>query len=172
VYLPLEDWLGRPLGVPDGAAVVRRWLRAYGPGTAADVTTWSGVTGLRAVVAGLGDELVHYQDERGRALVDLAGLPLADADVPAPVRLLGVYDNLWLSHQDRTRATAPGRRAAWAGPNGGLAATVFVDGFLEGLWRRTPSGAVDVRLLRALTAAERAQLDEEVARVEQLLRTP
>jgi hypothetical protein len=172
VYLPLEAWLGRPLVEPDPGEVVRRWLRAYGPATPADVTAWSGVTGQRAVFTALGDELVRYQDERGRVLFDLAGLAVAEADVPAPVRLLGVYDNLWLSHHERTRVTTPEGRHAWMGPNGGMDATVFVDGMLEGLWRRTPGGAVDVRLLRALTRSEQAELDDEVARVEKLLVTP
>jgi hypothetical protein len=124
------------------------------------------------VFTALGDELVRYQDERGRVLFDLAGLAVAEADVPAPVRLLGVYDNLWLSHHERTRVTTPEGRHAWMGPNGGMDATVFVDGMLEGLWRRTPGGAVDVRLLRALTRSEQAELDDEVARVEKLLVTP
>jgi hypothetical protein len=172
VSCPLRTWLDRPEGDPDPAEIVRRWLRAYGPGTPADVTAWSGVTGLRAVFTALGDELSRYEDERGRAVFDLAGLPLADADLPAPVRLLGVYDNLWLSHSERTRVTTPERRRAWMGPNGGMDATVFVDGMLEGLWRRTPGGAVDVRLLRPLTRSEQAELDDEVARVEKLLEMP
>jgi len=172
VYLPLEAWLQRPLADPDPASIVRRWLRAYGPGTPADVTTWSGVTRLRPVFTAMGEELVRYEDERGRAVFDLVGLPLADPEVPAPVRLLGLYDNLWLSHSERTRVTTPERRAEWMGPNGGNAPTVFVDGMLEGFWRRTPTGSVDVRLSRRLTRAEQAELDDEVARVERLLQTP
>ena len=175
VYAPLARWLDRPPpdgGGTDPAAVVRRWLAAFGPGTPADVTTWSGVTGLRPAFAGLGEELLRFEDERGRAVFDLASLERADPGVPAPVRLLGVYDNLWLSHSERTRVTSPERRSAWAGPNGGTAGAVFVDGMLEGLWRRSPTGAVDLRLLRPLTRQEQAELDEEVGRVELLLRTP
>ena len=172
VYLPLTTWLERPLTEPEPAEIVRRWLRAYGPGSPADVSTWSGVRGMREVFAGLGEELVRYDDERGRATYDLAGLPLADAGTPAPVRLLGVYDNLWLSHSERSRVTTPEQRRAWSGPNGGSDATVFVDGMLAGLWRRTPTGAVDLRLFRELTATERTELDDEVGRVEALLRTP
>ena len=172
VYLPLERWLGRPLAEPDSAALVRRYLKAFGPASPADVTAWSGVTGLREVFSSLGEELVAYSDERGRVVHDLAGEPLADPDAPAPVRLLGVYDNLWLSHSERTRVTTPERRRSWMGPNGGGGATVFVDGMLEGLWRRTTAGRVDVRLLRDLTADERAGLGDEVDRMEALLRTP
>jgi hypothetical protein len=172
VYQPLTTWVDRPFADPDPAVLVRRWLRAYGPGTPADVTTWSGVTGIRQVFTALGDELERFEDERGSAVFDLAGLRLADAAEPAPVRLLGVYDNLWLAHRDRTRVTAPEHRRRWAGPNGGMAATVFVDGMLAGLWRRTPSGTVDVELFGSLSRAERAELDTEAARVEHLLAMP
>lgn len=171
-YLPLEEWVGGPASDPDPAEVVRRYLRAFGPATPADVTTWSGVTGMRSVFTAMGDELRRDRDERGRVLFDLAELSSAPADLPAPVRLLGVYDNLWLSHAERTRVTTAERRTAWQGANGGADATVFVDGMLEGLWRRTPSGAVDLRLLRSLTRAEQSDLAVEVGRVEQLLALP
>ncbi|NUS52011.1 MAG: hypothetical protein HOQ22_13360 [Nocardioidaceae bacterium] len=46
---------------------------------------------------------------------------------------------------------------------------MLVDGMLEGLWRMTESGRVEMRLFRALTTAERADLDAEVGRVEALL---
>ncbi len=171
VYERLDTWVDAPLEPePDLAAVVRRYLRAYGPATAADVTTWSGITGVRPVLTALGDELVRHRDAEGRDLVDLDGLPLADPDVPAPVRLLGRYDNVWLSHDRRDRVTPdPEKRRRWMGSNGGVAATVFVDGVLEGLWRQTPSGAVDVELFRPLTRAERAELDAEVGALEAFL---
>ena len=40
---------------------------------------------------------------------------LADEDAPAPVRLLGTYDNVWLSHAARDRVTDPEARTAWMG---------------------------------------------------------
>jgi hypothetical protein len=88
--------------------------------------------------------------------------------VPAPVRLLGGYDNVWLSHAERTHIMDDDARARWAGSNGGVGNTVFVDGFMAGLWwdRR---GRVDLRMFRDLTRAERADLDVEVARTEAFL---
>ena len=41
--------------------------------------------------------------------------PLAEADEPAPVRLLGLYDNVWLSHAGRDRVTAPEQAQALDG---------------------------------------------------------
>jgi hypothetical protein len=167
-YVTVEEWLGTELPDPDVAEIVRRYLRAFGPATAADVTAWSGATGMAPVFKALGDELVTLEVQ-GKKVFDLAGLELADEETPAPVRLLGKYDNVWLSHAGRDRVTTPERRKRWMGLNGGMAETVFVDGMLEGLWRRTGSGALDVELYRPLTRAERHELDAEVAAVERLL---
>lgn len=171
VYERLESWLGADAAAADTAVdVARRYLRAFGPATPADLATWSGITGARGLLARLGDELVVHRDESGRELLDLAGLEVADEDAPAPVRLLGKYDNLWLSHAARDRVTPdPAKRRRWMGANGGVGSTVFVDGELEGLWRLSPAGKVEVDLFRRLTRAERADLDDEVDRVSRLL---
>ena len=81
------------------------------------------------------DDLVEHEDENGKRLYDVPDGEFADADAPAPVRLLGTYDNVWLSHAARDRVTDPEKREQWMGANGGVAMTVFVDGWLEGLWR-------------------------------------
>jgi hypothetical protein len=51
---------------------VRRYLRAFGPARAADVTTWSGVTGLGPVLAAM-EDLVVREDVDGRRLFDVPG---------------------------------------------------------------------------------------------------
>ena len=102
-------------------------------------------------------------------LYDVPGAPLPGEDGPAPVRLLGAYDNVWLSHADRGRVTTPEGRKLWMGTNGGIGNTVFVDGWLAGIWRIVDDKVEIDRLHRDLTRSERAGLDEEVARVEELL---
>jgi len=171
VYERLERWTGRPLVVPGPEQVrgiVERYLRAFGPATAADVTTWSGVTRLGPVLAGL-DGLVRHEDERGRMLYDVPDAPLADEDSPAPVRLLGTYDNLWLSHAARDRVMPAEARSVWAGRNGGVAGVIVVDGVVTGLWKPVDGRVEVVRLLRDLDPAEADDLAEETARVEALL---
>ncbi|MFN8194006.1 MAG: winged helix DNA-binding domain-containing protein [Nocardioidaceae bacterium] len=168
VYDCVDTWVGSPPTEPDPASLVRRYLRAFGPASPADITTWSGVPGTAEVVAAMPD-LERHEDERGRVLLDVADGVHEAADAPVPVRLLGIYDNLWLSHAGRDRVTTPEARKEWAGSNGGLACTVFVDGWLTGLWRVEGDRVSDVRLFRTLTRAERAGLDEEVGRVEELL---
>lgn len=168
VYDYVDRWTGLALTPPDVPDLVRRYLAAYGPATAADMTAWSGVTRLGPVLAGMAD-LVRHTDEDGRVLLDVPDGSFADEDAPAPVRLLGTYDNVWLSHAARDRVTEPEKRRAWMGANGGVGNVLLVDGWLEGIWRVEDGRVRIVDLLRPLTTAERADLDQEIARVEALL---
>jgi hypothetical protein len=115
------------------------------------------------------DDLVRHEDEQGKELFDVPDGEIVDADVEAPVRLLGTYDNVWLSHAGRDRVTGPASRGNWMGANGGVANTVFVDGWLTGLWRVADGRVTVTELFRDLTPSEQAELDEEVGRVEALL---
>jgi hypothetical protein len=168
VYQYVDRWLGRPLVEPDVEEIVRRYLRAYGPATAADVTAWSGITRLGPVVNAM-DDLVTHEDEQGKPLYDVPELELADEDTPARVRLLGQYDNVWLSHAGRDRVTTPETRKLWMGTNGGMASTVFADGMLVGLWRVTDGRVELLSAVRALTKQEKSELDDEITRVNELL---
>ncbi len=80
-----EAWLGRPLAAsPSVDELVLRYLRAFGPATAADVATWSRLTGIAAVLDRLGGQLRQWHDEHGRTLWDVADGELADPEIPAP----------------------------------------------------------------------------------------
>ena len=50
----VDRWLDRPLVEPDPPEIVRRYLRAFGPASAADVGAWSGLTRLAAAAQGHG----------------------------------------------------------------------------------------------------------------------
>jgi hypothetical protein len=57
------------------------------------------------------------------------------------------------------------------GPNGGVGNALLVDGEMEGIWS-VNDGRVALDPWRRLSRAERAAVDEEVARVEALLVVP
>jgi len=131
---PLDSWLGRPMSTTAALDdMVMRYLAAFGPATVADVASWSRLTGFAEVVQRLRPQLVTYRDERGRELFDLPDAPRPDPDEPAPVRLLPEYDNLLLSHADRSRFGADDRRRL-AGATGPFKGSVLVDGFVEAIW--------------------------------------
>ncbi|HTE66379.1 MAG TPA: winged helix DNA-binding domain-containing protein [Candidatus Binatia bacterium] len=136
-WATIETWLGQPLGTnPSPARAVLRYLAAFGPASASDVRTWSGLTGVREVLEDLRSRLRTYRDERGRELMDVPDGPMPDPETPAPVRFLPVYDNALLSHQDRSRIIdADARRRVLAAAYEGSFGTVLVDGFARATWR-------------------------------------
>jgi Winged helix DNA-binding domain len=168
VYQYVDRWLDAPMTDPDVEEVVRRYLRAFGPASAADVTAWSGVTRMGPVLAGM-DDLVRHEDPAGKVLYDVPDGEIEDEDAPAQPRLLGTYDNVWLSHAARERVTDPAKRNHWMGSNGGVAMALFVDGMLEGLWRQEAGRVEVITTFRDLTRRERSDLDDEITRVEELL---
>jgi hypothetical protein len=168
VYQTVENHLGRPAVDVDLRELVRRYLRSFGPATAADMTVWSRVTRLGPVFDSMSDELVVVECEDGRRRYDVPDAPYADEDAPAPVRLLGTYDNLWLSHADRAHVVPPEAASRWRGVNGGVGNTIFVDGIMAGLWWWR-DGRVVTDVPGRLSRSERQDLVAEVDRVEALL---
>jgi hypothetical protein len=131
---PLEAWVGRPVGADASIDdAVLRYLAAFGPATVADVATWSRLTGLNEVVERLRPRLRTFTDQKGRELVDLPDAPRPDPDTPAPVRYLPEYDNVLLSHADRSRFAALGEGLART--QGSMQGTVLVDGLVQAIWR-------------------------------------
>jgi hypothetical protein len=113
--------------------LVRRYLAAFGPASATDVRTWSGVTGIGETVQALRDELVVLRHGR-RELFDLPDAPRPGPDVEAPVRFLPEFDNLLLSHADRTRVIADEHRPHVYSKNLRVKGTFLVDGLVAGTW--------------------------------------
>ncbi|HUR86150.1 MAG TPA: winged helix DNA-binding domain-containing protein [Solirubrobacteraceae bacterium] len=157
------EWVGEPAPDCDLEGLVRRYLGAFGPASAADMQTWSGVKGSKTVLDGMRDELAVFADERGRELFDLPDAPRPDGRVSAPPRYLPEFDNIVLAHDDRSRVIADEHRPLVTTKNLRVKATFLVDGVVAGTWtievkrkvatlRLAPLRSLSQRAVKALTA--------------------
>ena len=171
-----EAWLGRPLDpAPSLEETILRYLGAFGPATVKDVQTWSGLTRLGEVIEHLRPRLRIFRDERGRELFDVPDAPMPDPDTPAPPRFLPEFDNLILSHADRTRVIAEEYRKAIASKNGMVPATVLVDGFVRGTWKTERSRGranLEIKPFEPLIKEDRDALAEEGERLIRFVAEP
>jgi hypothetical protein len=175
-HTTVEAWLGRPLDPdPSPEEMVVRYLGAFGPAGVKDVQTWSGLTRLGEVVDRLRPRLSTFRDEHGRELFDLPDAPRPDPDTPAPPRFLPEFDNLILSHADRTRVIADDYRRALASRNGMVPATFLVDGFVRGTWktqRTRRKATLVIEPFERLTKKDREALAEEGERLIRFMAQP
>jgi hypothetical protein len=160
VLAPAASWLGvapgPPLPVDD---LLLRYLAAYGPATVADAQVWSGLTGLGEVAARLRSRVRTLVDDAGRELLDLPDAPRPPEDVPAPVRFVPEYDNLLLSHADRSRVVADDHRARVF-----TRGAVLVDGYVAGAWRvrrRRGTAFLELAAFRRLATSDRRDVERE-----------
>ncbi|WP_283136348.1 winged helix DNA-binding domain-containing protein [Rhizohabitans arisaemae] len=155
VTLTLADtWLGRPMAEPCAETLITRYLAAFGPASVKDVQTWSGLTRLRQVFDLMRPRLRVYRDERGKELFDLPDAPLADPDLPAPVRFLPAFDNVVLGHANRNRIIADSDRPRVMPGHSVVHPAVLVDGFVSGVWS-VRNHTLRVGLFRPVRAQDR-----------------
>jgi hypothetical protein len=172
VLATAETWLGRSVGtdtVPD--AMILRYLAAYGPASVMDIQAWCWLTRLGPVVERLRPQLRTFRDETGKELFDVPDGLLPDPDTPAPPRFLPTYDNIVLSHKDRSRII--GDPSEWQVDGGQfdaifLRGSVLVDGFVSAGWRvdrDRDRATLVVMPARPISAGDRHAVADEAARL-------
>lgn len=170
-WTPLDHWLGKPLSTettPD--TLILRYLQAFGAATNADLQKWSGLSGMQSHLSRLQRQLRTFRDEAGRELVDVPDGPIPDEDVPAPVRLLPRFDNVILSHADRTRITGKEDWPKIGSVNGQISSTVLVDGYVRGTWTINEDRDTATVEITPFISLSTEQKDEIAAEGDRLLR--
>lgn len=119
------------------AGLIRRYLAGFGPASVADIAQFALVQRrrIRPVLESMRPELREYAAPCGPPVLDLDGLEPSPAEVPAPVRLLPMWDSTMLAYQDRSRILPEAVRRVVIRANGDTLPTVLVDGHVAGVWR-------------------------------------
>ena len=162
-----EDWIGPPEGTVRAATeqLVRRYLAGFGPASAKDVASFTGLTAttLRPVLAGLA--LERFRAEDGEELLDVPGASLPDPETPAPPRFLPTWDATLLVHARRTGLLPEEHRPKlFSTKTPHSFPTFLVDGAVAGKWRHE-RGAIALEPFGRLDAATRRALGAEAERL-------
>jgi hypothetical protein len=167
LYALAADWLA-PTDITREEAVerfVRHYLGAFGPATAKDVVSFSGLPAAELAPALERLAVRRFRSEDGEPLLDLPRAPLPDPETPAPVRFLPTFDATLLVHARRTgvlpeeyRPRIFHTKAPQSFP------TFLVDGAVAGTWR-SERGAIDLTPFGRLDARTRRELADEAERL-------
>lgn len=163
--------LGDPEASAAGLAVlVRRYLEGFGPASIPDMAQFTTAPrGLvREAVKTLEGELERLEGPGGTVLYDVPGAPRPDGEVPAPPRLLAMWDSVLLAYADRGRVIPPEYRKLVIRVNGDTLPTLLVDGYVAGVWRPV-EGGIEVSPFHPLAAADWEAVGAEAAPLGRLL---
>jgi Winged helix DNA-binding domain len=167
LYGLAETWI-RPSthSEDDGVEhLIRRYLTAFGPAAATDISEWAGLppTRLRPILDRMA--LRRFRDEKGRVLLDLPRAPLPDASTPAPVRFLPTWDATLLVHARRTQILPEEfRPLIFHTKIPQSKPTFLVDGAVAGSWRYDRERIV-IEPFEPLPRRVRADVDAEANRL-------
>ena len=170
-WTSMSAWLGAPIesrSEAEGAAsLVTHWLRAFGPGTAADIKWWLGSTltvvrralaDVRAVAVDLGGTVGYVLPD------DLDDTPPVDPWVallpPLDPTTMGWFERDWY---------LGGYRAQLFDSTGNAGPTVWCDGRIVGGWRQRGNGEVEPQMLEDVGKKRRRTIDAEAARLTEWL---
>ena len=146
-FVRADAWIPKWRDVSNDKAeglLLRKYLRAFGPATAADFALWTGMTltEARAIWAREQASLATVQVQGWEAAIlrtDLEELAQARLERPT-VRLLPYFDTFLLGHREREHLAPAQHRPKIYRPQGWIAPTVLVDGRVAGVWQHTQEG--------------------------------
>ncbi|TJZ80207.1 winged helix DNA-binding domain-containing protein [Rhodococcus oryzae] len=162
-----ESWLGVPIdrrAETEGAAwLIEAWLRAFGPGTEADLKWWLGstVSIVRKALSELDVVTVDLEGQTGYLMAD-------DQEHDDPVEpwaaLLPALDPTTMGWRDRDWYLGPHKDLLFD-TNGNAGPTAWWDGRIVGGWWQDEAGQVVVHLLEDVGTEARQAFDDEAAKL-------
>jgi hypothetical protein len=151
-WIPMDRWV--PDGLPSmpkdaaQAELVRRYLRAYGPASLADVAWWTGWTmgETRMAIAASGSVEVDIGDNGDKPGYALPGAPRPAGRSQPWVALLPALDPTVMGWQQRGWYLGE-HKSSLFDRNGNAGPTIWSDGRIVGGWAQRSDGEIVLRFL-------------------------
>jgi uncharacterized protein YcaQ len=168
----VDQWMRKQKLIEEEAAqtaLLRKYLRAYGPATLQDFSKWAGISMVRVkpLREALDAELVEVEVEKSRCLLlkkDRAALQSCAAE--GTVRLLPLFDPFLLAHAEKDHLIAPSHYKRVYRNQGWISAVVLIDGEIAGTWTHALRGSrviVTVEGFKKIPPRVRRCIEQEAA---------
>ncbi len=176
-------WMGAwPSIEPEQALqeLVRRYLRAYSPATAADFARWcwdgGGIIQAKKLFGSMNEELEEVDVEGWRAVALRATLePMQRLEPAETIHLLPLFDAYTIGMpREREQLLSLSYKSLVFRPQGWVSAVVLVNGSIQGVWQyttRRSQTVVKVHLFRSPTAVIHKGIEAEVERLSDFFKT-
>jgi hypothetical protein len=150
--------------------LVRRYLEGFGPATMQDLAQFGTIyrPPVQEALKTPGDRLERLEGPDKTVLYDVPGAIRPDGDVPAPPRLLPMWDSVLLAYADRSRVIPAGYRKIVMRNNGDVLPTLLVDGYVAGVWRTIEDG-IEATAFHPLSDEDWTGLESEAAGLRRFL---
>jgi hypothetical protein len=148
-------------------ALLRKYLRAYGPATLHDFSHWAGIPmqEVKLLRPFIEAELVEIPGEKKNCFLLREDVALLnDSAEKACIRLLPNFDSYLLAHREKDHLLAAKHYKRVYRNQGWISPVVLVDGAIVGVWSHKAQGrrlAVTVEPFSKLSKAERAGIERE-----------
>ncbi len=142
--------------------LARLYLDRHGPATADDFAFWSGLTKRQALVA---------FESVATPAGDEYWATTAPAGDPPPLRLLPIWDTLFVTYRDRSRFVAAEHYPLVYDASGNATSVVLAEGWAAGVWQFGKDDrhlAVTAAPFDDFTAAQWQAIEEEAWRIGEL----
>lgn len=167
-WSPIDRWIDGGLQTLDVATaraeLVRRWLRAYGPGTLADIKWWTGWTTAATTSALRAADAVEVVVDDGRAYVAADDRPIRTSRTTNWVALLPALDSTVMGWKER-RWFLGDHQPALFDRNGNAGPTVWCNGRIVGGWAQLADGRVAVTFLEPVDSWASDKIAETATRL-------
>jgi len=176
-FIRVDQWLPKlktrlmPAGEAQ-SALLRKYLRAYGPATLADFSHWAGIPMAEVKLLGpqVDSEIVEVSEGKQPLLLMRKDAAVMEktSEPPNSIRLLPNFDVYLLAHRDKDHLLSAKHYKRVYRNQGWISPVILINGAVAGVWSYKPQGRrllVEIELFGRLSKAERAGIEREAERL-------